>query len=1308
MDLQTLISSPSTTNPLSMFCHRGLLHLAQTFTSYVILSCILFFFAAYGLCSVNGIQNSPDYDACASFEKSYNLGSSDTTFSDSSLGYGFPTTHNSFESVCPNSHSFCFPSLLSGLSDKEKIMKEDSQGESSSHYNSPFCVELAQDSRQTSNKSWSSDYGVFRLLNGGVVSCSLNSREGGNEIPYLQTEVGHKGDISSCGGSLLKQKTTHIGPTNPEMSKSNSFDGSISPNVRIGPTPLDWGQKYLYSSSAAFLTVTNTCNESILHLYEPFSTDLQFYPCNFSEVSLRPGESALICFVYFPRCLGLSSASLILQTSSGGFIVEAKGYATESPFGIQPVSGVEISPGGRLNKKFSLFNPFDETLYVEEITAWISVSLGHNSVETEAICGTSDFQVFDTLLFPTIKDRLVVKSSQIDSPVVAIRPHRNWDIGPHSSETLMEMDITVGFEGKIVGAFCLHLLRPSQEAYHTIMVPIEAEVDNHSAYDTDGIFVSATLEGLVTCDNGEIAIAISLRNDAPYALSFVKVLEVAELELFHIKYKEGLILFPGTVTQVGIIYCNHPHLDLHDWPPEVSNVGENCKLMILTNDSTSPLIEIPCDDILFICIEHQRLSSVGVEGKSKLIKSGNMREGYEGRSMRLPPNVKGFETADVDELILANWRSQGTTGGMSVLEDREVLFPMIQVGSYVSRWITVKNPSQHPVMMQLILNSGEIINDCGGLDDLLHPSSSGNLALDEAATPTKYGFSVPENAQTEAYVHPYDQVTLGPINFYPSSRCWWSGSALIRNNLSGVEWIPLRGFGGLLSLVLLERFEHVQSVDFDLKMPKPLNFSLPYALLHMKEMTSACSQPLVKELYAKNTGDLPLEVKSIRVSGRECGLDGFKILSCRGFALEPGESTKFLISYQTDFSASVVHRDLELALATGIFLLPIKASLPYDMLSNCKKSMFLMRVKKSFLGFLLVATLIFLIFCFIFPQTTALGSLDFSCKSDDNLVHSTIKSAVKTSLLHHNQSKSKLPKSDKMDHLMEASCGRYSYGEGNPSELGISEHLMQTAENHKQTSHLLDTQSERKLSSTAGQSSGPMKASQLGYLMVKTGKEKGRRKKRKSLGAKLTALSEVSSSQSGNSTPSSPLSPVTSATPKRNWPLSPDVEQPFEALSSIAPVAARHSDNNQASGAAAAEANILEPAFPHGSCSNNMSSSQVPYSASKSVNGIPVQIPCATSPFSVGPPFSSLVLDSTVTSHARAPGSKLHNQKAVQAQEAGLANDYTYDIWGEHFSGLDFLVPKNVTAMKSSLAENNFDSFFVRGPQTLMTNSQEG
>ncbi|XP_045786267.1 transmembrane protein 131-like [Trifolium pratense] len=778
---------------------------------------------------------------------------------------------------------------------------------------------------------------------------------------------------------------------------------------------------------------------------------------------------------------------------------------------------------------------------------------------------------------------------------------------------------------------------------------------------------------------------------------------------------KDLLLSPNTVTHVGIIYCSNLRTDLYNLSPEVSNLQENCKLVIFTNDTTSPQVEIPCEDALHVCFEHQRLSFEEIKDKTKLVSSGSTRAEYVVRKMGLPPNVKVTETTDVDELVNGNWMSQGTTDAMSVLVDDEVLFPMVQVGSYVSRWITVKNPSHHPVTMKLILNTEEIIDDCRGLDDIFPNFSSGNLVIDEVISAAKYGFSVPGSAVTEAYVHPNDYATLGPIHFYPSKRCGWNGSALIKNNLTGVESIPLRGIGGLSSLALLERSEHVQSISFDLKLHNLLSFSLSYSLLHMKDMVSACSQPLVKEIYAKNTGDLPLEVKTMRVSGRECGLDGFKIHDCKGFALDPGESIKLQISYQTDFSAAKVHRDLELALASGIFLIPMKASVPYGVLCNCKKFMFWVRVKKWLLGFILVASLFFMV------------SLDYLCKNDNNSIHITLQHDAKTPLVPcSNQRKDKLSVSDKTPNMfcsvrkgptstMRATCVRYSYDLRKTSDQEISQHLTQDSENHKQTSLLFDTTKKGKSPTTAVQSSDAVKPSQEtvkpsqevvkpsqeGELKVKIGKEKTRRRKKKNSGAKLTAMSEVSSSRSGNSTPSPPSSPVAPASTKSSCPLSPDVKQPSIQPHSVkTPETARHPKNSQVS-ASAAKANTSKTRVPVKSVNNNISSPKVWHSPSTSDASTPFKM-FGAPPMPSIPSPPSLVSTSSVSLSCRAPGSKLDKQATVSApKNAELAEEYIYDIWGGHLSGIHLLDPKDVTCMKSCPAEKNFNSFFVGDPQAI-------
>ncbi|KAJ6413039.1 hypothetical protein OIU84_005951 [Salix udensis] len=150
---------------------------------------------------------------------------------------------------------------------------------------------------------------------------------------------------------------------------------------------------------------------------------------------------------------------------------------------------------------------------------------------------------------------------------------------------------------------------------------------------------------------------------------------------------------------------------------------------------------------------------------------------------------------------------------------------------------------------------------------------------------------------------------------------------------SGNKRTGLLGSGKLL-------LSEMKSIQFNINLPTPQNISPPDRLFNMEETAYACSVPSSKELYAKNMGDLPLEVKRIEVSGSECGLDGFMAHTCKGFSLEPGDSTKLLISYQSDFSAAMVHGDLELGLTSGILVIPMKACLPLYMFNLCKKKQY--------------------------------------------------------------------------------------------------------------------------------------------------------------------------------------------------------------------------------------------------------------------------------------------------------------------------------------------------------------------------------
>lgn len=668
---------------------------------------------------------------------------------------------------------------------------------------------------------------------------------------------------------------------------------------------------------------------------------------------------------------------------------------------------------------------------------------------------------------------------------------------------------------------------------------------------------------------------------------------------------------------------------------------------------------------------------------------------------------------------MGNWKSQGTTSGMSVLDDHEVVFPMVPVGTHLSKWITVKNPSQHPVVMQLILNSGVIIDECRVLDGL-------SVSPTEPISLTRYGFSISETALTEALVHPYEKASFGPIFFHPSNRCGWRSSALIRNNLSGVEWLSLHGFGGSHSLVLLEGSEPVQSLEFNLNLPNAFNNSTLDSPFDVEDGTCSCSQLLSKELYAKNTGDLPVKVRKIEISGTECGLDGFRVHDCKGFALEPGESTKLLISYQTDFSAAMLQRDLELALTTGILVIPMRATLPSYMLNLCKRSVFWMRVKKLSLDLLIVVVLISVVLLRIFPQVMALTSNDYLFKPEESSI-ATLRRVGKSSV-HRNQKSSKVSLSHEMDGLlrsvretdglMSGSSGRDPVHDLQLEQRMASQYDKINMEDKKLTNGLLDIQKERPLPSSllsksvVAESSDFLEASQSRKLSVRVGNDKGRRRrKRKGAGAGVTGLFEVSSSQSGNSTPSSPLSPVNSFTPKRVWSLSPEVDQSNESRNPFTLEAHQHFEKDQVI-ECVAKANISSNEDSATYWDNNcIFPNQERRTGFRKAAIKPVLQPSATFPSAVRPCTSAshfLASSSAVSLHSRAPGSNLYDQKTTQVREKlGTEDKFRYDIWGDHFSGIHLMnTSKEVSAMKTSATKSDSDSFFVRGPQTLLKKSQ--
>jgi hypothetical protein len=207
----------------------------------------------------------------------------------------------------------------------------------------------------------------FPMSGGSMVTCSSVD----STITGAPDALGQEGkdvaryDAASCQAPLVPDnwmQASHGVPLELDGTttdvNSNGLYSSSSMDVEINPPVLDWGRSNLYAASMASFTVVNRNNDSVLRVYEPFSTDPQFYVYGYEDLVLQPGENASVTFVFLPKLLGSSSAHLVLQTNFGGFIIQAKGMAVRSPYQILPLTRMDVVLGGHLEKNLSIYNPF--------------------------------------------------------------------------------------------------------------------------------------------------------------------------------------------------------------------------------------------------------------------------------------------------------------------------------------------------------------------------------------------------------------------------------------------------------------------------------------------------------------------------------------------------------------------------------------------------------------------------------------------------------------------------------------------------------------------------------------------------------------------------------------------------------------------------------------------------------------------------------------------------------------------------------------------------------------------------------------
>jgi Transmembrane protein 131-like N-terminal len=476
-----------------------------------------------------------------------------------------------FLASCPDSTSLCFPSVKPDLSVRSSQQHETETGNTNPQQSVSFS-----------------------LANGGLVTCSslepmstdgVHGRSfGGYDTVLCQSPLIPDDWMKASNGVTIDWEE---GVKEAEMGQLNRSPSS--PLMEITPSLLDWGISSLYVASVSTLTLTNIHQDSVLDVYEPYCTDPQFYPYNFEELSIEPGENASISFVFLPRNLGFSSAQIVLQTSFGGFVLQAKGVANESAYNIEPLVGINLHVNDVLTKALSIHNPFEESIYVEEVVVWMSalesVSQSNHAVCQLSMSATSSSEV----------EWFSMGNDWYGLPRVDFRPISSWEILPKDGDGIVELRLQADSQGEVFGAICMKLRTGITQRVTTVVVPLEVQIHEHDNLDHVAFMglgsISASFKSHLACDGSGLIFTLYLKNDGWGSLSIVNIFEEKEGEkMYEIRYVKHLVLFPTSTTAVALISRKLRN-------SEISGVDLQCNVVVETNHSSNAFLRIPCQDL---------------------------------------------------------------------------------------------------------------------------------------------------------------------------------------------------------------------------------------------------------------------------------------------------------------------------------------------------------------------------------------------------------------------------------------------------------------------------------------------------------------------------------------------------------------------------------------------------------------------------------------------------------------------------------------------------------------------------------------
>lgn len=141
----------------------------------------------------------------------------------------------------------------------------------------------------------------------------------------------------------------------------------VAPSVSIQPPFLDWQEVYICEPAAISVEIINTSEDSPVTLFSVSTDNQQFFPSAFREVTVPPRASVNISLTFLPVKSGSAEATLLVQSSAGGFLIQMHGWGVPSHLQAAPVTGKRVLVGKSFTHSLVLRNPYAELLRVTEV-----------------------------------------------------------------------------------------------------------------------------------------------------------------------------------------------------------------------------------------------------------------------------------------------------------------------------------------------------------------------------------------------------------------------------------------------------------------------------------------------------------------------------------------------------------------------------------------------------------------------------------------------------------------------------------------------------------------------------------------------------------------------------------------------------------------------------------------------------------------------------------------------------------------------------------------------------------------------------